>query len=446
LHMLSAIVGDDMWWKSIKRYVELHHAKTVETVDLQRAFEETTGRALSWFFDQWIFHGGHPELKVQSDWNVENKTLKITVKQTQRFDELTPFFRIPIQVKVMASNLERVWNFEMNQAEESFWISLNEKPQFVSINPGNTLLCKLDFSPSREALLTQLRNDSDVMGRVFAAQTLAKDHSWESAQGLAEALKNELFWGAQAEICDALANIGTNTAVKALEWGMENLKHPKARARAVRALGSLKLPAQETRFEQALREDPSPLVQYEAGVAIGKTQSKKGFERLVNLLGKRPSWHDYSDRGILMGLAEHKNEPKVFDLVHQKTKKTETMFLRRDALGALLKWSAANPQRIIEEVLDLARDDNYFVRISAVDGLADLGSTKALGALGRLVDSVVEPRTRRAALMARKALLDGHSSSEEVEKLKAAYDKLQEQYREILNRLEKLEPRATTIS
>ena len=59
--MLRYELGDELFWRAIRRYCEVNQFRTVETADLRIAIEEATGQGLNWFFDQWLHHGGHPE-------------------------------------------------------------------------------------------------------------------------------------------------------------------------------------------------------------------------------------------------------------------------------------------------------------------------------------------------------------------------------------------------
>ena len=71
--------------------------------------------------------------------------------------------------------------------------------------------------------------------------------------------------------------------------------------------------------------------------------------------------------------------------------------------------------------------------------LESLGDERAVPALKRVVDTVVEPRTSRAARVAIKTLREGKSPHENVEKLRSDFDRLRQQYSELLSRMESLE-------
>src|SRR5262245_13082317 len=64
LHMLRRKLGDEDFWASVRTYLEKHRGGIVETRDLMRAFEETSGKSLERFFEHWVFRPGHPMLGV----------------------------------------------------------------------------------------------------------------------------------------------------------------------------------------------------------------------------------------------------------------------------------------------------------------------------------------------------------------------------------------------
>lgn len=439
LHMLRKLVGDEIWWKAINRYVTAYFGKTVETVDLQRVFEELSGRSLSWFFEQWVFKAGHPEIKGSVDWLDDRKVLKVTLVQKQKQNDLTAKFRLPLRMKIATSVGEMTHGLELTENEQVFWLNCSEKPKFVSLNPENEILANWDFDPGRSFLVEQLLNDKDVMGRIFAARALSKDHSRESIDALSQALKNEKFWGVQVEICESLEKIGSTKCFDALVARWSEMRHPKARKSAIRAIAGFRNDRAVEILEKALKGDPSPLVQYEAGQGLGRTRAAGVFEKLSTALGKRDSWHDYYDRGILLGLANLKHDERVFSVLAKNVRPGVPIFVRRDALEGLVRYGTVRASLVLETLMELTKDPNFFIRLGAVDGLHRLGDDRAAAALKRVVDSAVEPRTRRAAIVALKAVREGKGPSEDVEKLRGDFDRLREEYRGLLNRLEKLE-------
>ncbi len=439
LHMLRSLVGEDLWWISIKRYVTENYAKTVETVDLQRAFEQTSGRSLSWFFEQWVYKAGFPEVKAEYEWVEEKKLAKISLKQTQKIDAFTAIFRFALLIKIVTSDGEYIHEVMVDEAEKNIAFACNEKPKFVSVNVENKVLGNWSFNPGREILIEQLKKDRDVMGRIFAVKTLSKDHSRASVEALAEALRLEKFWGVQSELCEALASIGSRRCLEILLEQCEKISHPRARKTAIKAIGSFKTELSADLAEKLLKSETSPLCQYEAGIALGKSRAHGVYEKLFSMMGKRESWHDYLDRGILAGLAELKNDERVLNLFLKYSKAGVSIFLRREAIDALTRYGKAKPSMIIDYLLDMARDTNFFVKLGAISAMESIGDVRGIGSLQRIVDSAVEPRTKRSALLAIKSIREGSNTHEEIDKMKLELDRMREEYRSVLSRLEKIE-------
>ena len=98
--MLRGLLGDEAWWKGIRGYVAKHKFQVVDTDDFRKAMEEGSGKDLKWFFDQWLYKAGHPELKVRWHYEDADKTVRVKVEQTQKIDEQTPLFRLPTTLEI----------------------------------------------------------------------------------------------------------------------------------------------------------------------------------------------------------------------------------------------------------------------------------------------------------------------------------------------------------
>ena len=55
LHLLKEKLGDEVFWEAIRFYSKKYFGKSVETADLQKAFEESSGINLNEFFNKWIY-------------------------------------------------------------------------------------------------------------------------------------------------------------------------------------------------------------------------------------------------------------------------------------------------------------------------------------------------------------------------------------------------------
>jgi aminopeptidase N len=54
LHELRDRLGDAVFWTGVRAYMKAHAGHAVTSMDLQRAFEASSGRSLAAFFDEWV--------------------------------------------------------------------------------------------------------------------------------------------------------------------------------------------------------------------------------------------------------------------------------------------------------------------------------------------------------------------------------------------------------
>ncbi|MEM1135893.1 MAG: M1 family metallopeptidase [Bacteroidota bacterium] len=55
LHLLRKELGDEKFWEAIRAYSKKYYGKSVTTADFQRTVEESSGKNLEVFFDEWIY-------------------------------------------------------------------------------------------------------------------------------------------------------------------------------------------------------------------------------------------------------------------------------------------------------------------------------------------------------------------------------------------------------
>jgi aminopeptidase N len=146
IHMLRETVGDMVFWKSIRHYLEKHRFGNVETTDLQRAFEETSGKNLDWFFNQWIRQAGYPNLVVRPFYNKTQKTLTLTIAQTQKEDSQTPAaFRFNCEVVFVTNKKSQTEKIEITERTQSFTFKLDRKPDKIIFDSREQVLKKLSM-------------------------------------------------------------------------------------------------------------------------------------------------------------------------------------------------------------------------------------------------------------------------------------------------------------
>jgi aminopeptidase N len=268
LHMLRSQLGPDLYREAIKTYLARHHNGIVTTDDLQQALEDVSGLSFDQFFDQWVYHGGHPELAVDYGWDADTKMARLSVRQTQAVSPQVPLFRLPLPVRfALPGGAVKEVNLDVSAASEDFYVSLPAAPEMIRIDPNYTVLAKVAFAPPGDMFTRQLTR-GDMLGRFFAVQALGGKNDDESVKQLASVLANDAFWAVRHEAVKALRKINTPAARDAL---LAAPTQPDARVRQewVEALGSQFTPQAAARLTRLASEEKNPDVLASVLTAFG---------------------------------------------------------------------------------------------------------------------------------------------------------------------------------
>ena len=140
LHMLRALVGDSAFFTGIRSYYLAHRHSTALTDDLQRAVEDASGRALGWFFDQWLRRAGYAEVTTSWRFDAEQRRVVATVAQGSRFGH----YRFPLTVAVTdASGRERRATIDVPAAATATIViplDVDAAPRAVAFDPDVQVL------------------------------------------------------------------------------------------------------------------------------------------------------------------------------------------------------------------------------------------------------------------------------------------------------------------
>ena len=109
LHMLRHIVGDADFFRGIALYLQRHAFGAVESVDLEAALREVSGRNLRPFFEDWIRGGGRPlVLRGQPSLRSVAPRRDLNIRQVHADLPFENDFHLPVQVKVVTAKGARV--------------------------------------------------------------------------------------------------------------------------------------------------------------------------------------------------------------------------------------------------------------------------------------------------------------------------------------------------
>jgi aminopeptidase N len=101
LHMLrEQLLGDELFYEVMHEWVSRYANGTVNTEDFINLVNELSGQDYRWFFDQWIYGMGHPELSI--DISVSSMIDDVSIHAIQH-QENAPIFRYPLVVDITTS-------------------------------------------------------------------------------------------------------------------------------------------------------------------------------------------------------------------------------------------------------------------------------------------------------------------------------------------------------
>ena len=140
LHMLRSELGDSVFWRSVRKYYATYAGSIAGTRDLQKVFEEVSGKDLQQFFDQWLYNPGQPELEIRWSYNDQAKEVTIDVGQVQPGN-----FIFPLQIGIKYSSGKTiVQQFLIDKKTKTFTVKVAQKPTLLIADPGVELLA--DYS------------------------------------------------------------------------------------------------------------------------------------------------------------------------------------------------------------------------------------------------------------------------------------------------------------
>jgi len=84
LHMLRYEVGEEKFWKGMRLYYEKYRNGNAITDDFRKCMEEVSGRDLEFFFHQWLYVSGQPDMKIRQE-TIKSGEAEIIIEQTQDY-------------------------------------------------------------------------------------------------------------------------------------------------------------------------------------------------------------------------------------------------------------------------------------------------------------------------------------------------------------------------
>ncbi len=440
LHMLRSQLGAPLYQKGIRLYIERHRNGIVTTDNLQDIMEEVSGLSLDQFFDQWVHHGGVPELKAEYAWEAGQNQARVTIRQTQKVDQDVLLFRLPVPVRfavtVDGKQEMRDFSVTVGKAEESFYFTLPAQPEMVRLDPDFTILAKWDFTPPPELLNRQLK--ADFESRWHAVEVLASRKDDATVKHLKETAASDEHHAIRVEAVKALAKIGTPASRAAL---IAQLGQPDERVRlaAVDGVAALYHPEVLNALTDRAGQEKNPRIL----ARIVRSFAAWPQQEVLSWLTV-PSYHEMvaiAAVEALRGQNQRGAAPALRDWLAGSHPKLQQRDLGL-ALESLAFLSRDTPDPAVQPfIAGFLTDSRERVRTAAARALGLLEDPRSLPVLRGLASVRRDP----AATAAGEALAKIEASLTAPVQTEAAWKKVQDltqKTEELEKKLEKLESRA----
>ncbi len=429
LHMLRREIGDNCFWQGVKNYLQAHRGGIVETNDLMRAFEETSGQSLEKFFDQWVYRPGHPELKVSVSYSSE--VLVVDVEQTQKGADI-PVFEVPFEIEVDVDGETILHRRILDERKLSLVLPLKTRPQRVTIDPEYRIAAPISLKAPADLLRSLLSGGKRARARRMAALALSKQQDPDTIVALQNCLKNNKeLWMVRAQAAHALSKIRGEKAELAL-LRASKVEDTKVRRAVATALGTLRT-EKGTSVLRELTGDPSYLVSASAARALGNCPAPQTIKTLVALL-KKDSWSDVVRAGALAALAQIGDDDEIKHLITWSAY-GKPLRARRAAIAALPQLGEG--RKVRSHLVEMLHDRDPHIRSAVLSALGTLGDPKVKADIDALLDRELDGGV---CTRAREILSDlGKSGSRGLKEARETNQKLQQEMGDLKTRLARIE-------
>jgi aminopeptidase N len=384
LYMLRHQLGDDAFYRSMKRYLETNRGKNVVTADLAKAIEEATHTNVDQFFSQWLYGAGAPKFDLSYTYDNEKHQVALTVKQTQTVEGRVGIFRVPLEVEITTVAGSKPYPITVSKASQIFTLPADSAPLLVLFDKGGHLLKSAEFHKEKKEWLYQLKNAADLSDRADAVVALGKiKKDEEVVAALADALRNDKAWGVRATAADTLGELGGPNAAKPLLEAANSNDGPWVRSRVVAALGNIKDDAAvAAKLNSIAKDDSSYRARATALQGLGRLKAPNAFATLEAAVAADSP--DSFLRNAALRAFSSLGDDKAVPLLFEWSAVGKRIESRTAAIYSLARLQKDNKE-ITKQIATYLTEARHPIRMASIYALGSRGDASAIPALEALL-------------------------------------------------------------
>ncbi|TDW98997.1 M1 family metallopeptidase [Dinghuibacter silviterrae] len=253
LNMLRYYVGDSAFFQALHLYLTENKFKTGEAHQLRLAFEDITGQDLNWYWNQWYYGSGQPNVTI--DYNYDDAAGKVTVhiQQTQAGHA----FILPFAIDVYSGNNKERHQVWMRSKDETYTFSYTTHPDLVNVDGDKILLWTKNDKKTAANYIFQYKNAGKYVDRKEAIEYASRHQDDPSVRAFLLTAFHDRYKGLRIDAIDAInpenAEMVT-AALPELATIASNDKEPTVRAKALEILAQVKDPSYMPLFDKSVKD------------------------------------------------------------------------------------------------------------------------------------------------------------------------------------------------
>ena len=291
LHMLRNYLGDEAFFEALNIYLDRYKFKAAEFHQLRLVFEEVSGEDLNWFFNQWYLGSGHPILDFSQEIDEEAKTITVVVEQNQDL-ELTPIFKLPVQIALFDEDGKHLHKVVIDELEESFTFSYKGSVKGILYDAQQMLLAKGSREKTEEQYIYQYYHGEKYGARKDGLVFGSKAKSIAGQQLILDAL-NDRFWNIRLIAVGKVKKLRDENKEKGIRKLKEMASNDPNSAVRVAALKGLKRALEENElaslYKDRISNDQSYAVVSTALKSYGSTNPDEAMKLASELEAENSS-------------------------------------------------------------------------------------------------------------------------------------------------------------
>ena len=259
LHMLRKYLGDNAFFSGLKKYLNTYQYKSAEVSQLRLALEEVSGKDLQWFFNQWFFGSGHPNIQVSYDYNSLEKTVTVNFVQTQN-----NAFKFPMAIDIFENGTKTRHHVFVDGRDSSFkFIYQSKSPSLIQVNADGVLLAEFSENKVLSDYIFQLKNADNYLHKREALLKVAEKQDQKQAFNAINEALNDDFYKIRIlalEQINLINKWSKKSAINTIKQLATNDSKTLVQASAIETLGKLTDPELRPVFLKALNSESFSVV------------------------------------------------------------------------------------------------------------------------------------------------------------------------------------------